>query len=152
MINEVVEMGRLTADPELKQTQSGNSVANFTLAVDRSYCKAGLERQTDFIDCVAWRNTAEFISKYFHKGQMMAITGSIQTGTYTGKDGNKRKSFSVNVNQASFCGSKKEQGNNGAGNAADANPYSVDDEPEPKAKTGKSGSFEEVPTDDDLPF
>lgn len=152
MINEVVEMGRLVADPELKQTQSGNSVANFTLAVDRSYCKAGLERQTDFIDCTAWRNTGEFIAKYFKKGQMIAITGSIQTGTYTGRDGNKRKSFSVNVNQASFCGSKKEQGSNETGNAADANPYSADDGSTPKAKTGKSGSFEEVPTDDDLPF
>jgi single-strand DNA-binding protein len=146
MINEVVEMGRLTADPELKQTQSGNSVANFTLAVDRSYCKAGSERQTDFIDCTAWRGTGEFIAKYFKKGQMIAITGSIQTGTYTGKDGNKRKSFSVNVNQASFCGSKKEQGTE-----TDSNPYPSGDTAAPKAD-GKSGDFEEVPDGDDLPF
>lgn len=146
MLNNIVLLGRLTADPELKQTPNGNSVANFTLAVDRSYCKPGTERQCDFIDCVAWKGTGEFISKYFRKGQLLAVTGSIQTRTYTDKEGNKRKTFEILVNSASFCESKKSGGN------TDSNPYPAGDKPAPKADAKKSGNFEGVPVDDDLPF
>lgn len=85
MLNVAVVMGRLTADPELRHTASGLSVTSFTLAVDRNYSKAGTERQTDWIDVVAWRQTAEFVCKYFTKGQMMAVNGTIQTRSYEDK-------------------------------------------------------------------
>ena len=91
MINNVVLMGRLVATPELRNTQTGVAVTSFTIAVERSFARAGEQRQADFIDCVAWRNSAEFISRYFQKGSMIAITGSIQTRTYDDKNGNKRK-------------------------------------------------------------
>ena len=91
LINNVVLMGRIGADPELRTTTAGNSITAFSIAVDRDYVKPGEERQADFIDIVAWRNTAEFICKYFQKGQMIAIQGSIQTRTYTDKQGNNRK-------------------------------------------------------------
>lgn len=107
MINNVVLLGRLVATPELRKTANDNSVANFTLAVDRSYCKAGAERQCDFIDCVAWKGTGEFVSKYFSKGQMIAVTGAIQMRNYTDKSGIKRKATEILVNSASFCESKK---------------------------------------------
>ena len=90
MINNVVLMGRLVATPELRSTGTGVSVASFTIAVDRAYAKQGEQRQADFIDCVAWRNTAEFITRYFQKGSMIAITGNIQTRTYEDKNGIKR--------------------------------------------------------------
>ena len=146
MLNNVVLLGRIVADPELKQTPNGNSVANFTLAVDRSYCKPGAERQCDFLDCVAWKGTGEFISKYFRKGQLIAVTGSIQTRSYTDKSSNKRKTFEILVNSASFCESKKNSG------GTDSNPYPSGDTATPKYADGKSGDFEEIPTDDDLPF
>lgn len=108
MINSVVLMGRLTYEPELKTTTSGLSVIRFQMAVDRNYQSQGQERQADFIDVVAWRQTAEFISRYFHKGSMIAVEGSIQTNNFTDRDGNKRKSVEVVANQVSFCGSKAE--------------------------------------------
>ena len=89
MINSVILMGRITAAPECKKTQSGISVVSFSIAVDRSY-RSGSERQTDFITVVAWRQTADFICNYFKKGQMIAIEGSIQTRPYEDKNGNKR--------------------------------------------------------------
>jgi single-strand DNA-binding protein len=106
MINNVVLMGRLCADPELKTTQSGLSVTSFTIAVDREFVKQGDDKQTDFIDIVAWRQTAEFVTKYFTKGSMIAITGSIQTRNYEDKQGNKRKADEVVAREVSFCGSK----------------------------------------------
>ena len=90
MLNRVILMGRLTADPELRKTASDLSVTSFTLAVDRNYGK-GADRQTDFINCVAWRQTAEFISRYFSKGRLMAVEGSIQVRNYTDKNDNKRQ-------------------------------------------------------------
>ena len=110
MINNVVLMGRLVATPELRNTQTGLAVTSFSLAVERSYARQGEQRQTDFINCVAWRNTAEFISRYFQKGSMIAVTGSIQTRNYEDKNGNKRTAVEVLVDQASFCGSKAETG------------------------------------------
>ena len=142
MINMVALMGRLTYEPELRKTPSDVSVLRFQVACDRSYQTKGQERQADFIDCVAWRQTAEFISRYFHKGNMIAIEGTIQTSNYTDKNGNNRKQIEVLANNVSFCGSKSESG-------------SMDIEPEPTAKYSSTDNsdFEEiVDDDDDLPF
>ncbi len=111
MLNNVVLMGRLTSLPELKQTSSGIEVTSFTIAIDRPYTKQGEEKQTDFINCTAWRGIAKFITTYFAKGQMIAVTGSIQTRNYEDKEGNKRTSTEVVVANASFCGSKNESNN-----------------------------------------
>ncbi len=105
-INTVALMGRLTADPELRTTNNGTSVISFAVAVDRKYTPSGQERQTDFIDCVAWRSTADFITRYFHKGDLIAIEGEIQTRNYEDKNGNKRKAVEVVVSNVSFCGGK----------------------------------------------
>lgn len=110
MLNTAIIMGRLTADPELKTTRSNISVTSFTVAVDRNY-KSGDERQTDFIDVVAWRGTADFVSRYFKKGQMIAVQGSIQTRPYEDKNGNKRKAVEIVADNVSFCGSKNERNN-----------------------------------------
>ena len=108
MFNLVVLTGRLTADPELKTTQSGVSVISFCVAVQRQY-KSGEDPITDFINVVAWRHTAEFVTKYFHKGNMIGIEGSIQTRKYEDKDGNKRTAFEVLADDVSFCSTKKEK-------------------------------------------
>lgn len=108
-MNNVILMGRLTKDPELKTTQSGLSFCRFTVAVDR-YSKDG-EDKTDFINCVAWRKTAEFIDNYFSKGQRIALAGSIQTGSYTDKDGRTVYTTDVLVDKAEFCDSKKNSDN-----------------------------------------
>ena len=105
-MNQVVLMGRLTRDPELRHTQSGTAVASFTLAVDRPKNKDG-ERLTDFIDIVAWKGTAEFVSKYFTKGQMAAVEGRLQLRNWTDKEGNKRVSAEVVADNIYFAESKK---------------------------------------------
>ena len=144
MLNKAILMGRLTRDPELRHTASNIPVTSFSLAVDRNYGK-GAERQTDFIDCVAWRSTAEFISRYFVKGQMMALVGSIQTRKWEDKDGNKRVSVEVVAEEASFCGERKEGGQA----RPEARPVAVD---------GPEAGGTEIPgdgngfSDDDLPF
>ena len=107
-MNVCTFIGRITSDPELKTTQNGVSVTSFNLAVDRAYTPKGQEKQTDFIPCVAWRNTADFISKYFHKGQRMAVKGELQQRTYTANDGSKRNVYEVIVDGAFFCESKNE--------------------------------------------
>jgi len=109
MFNLVVLSGRLTADPELKTTQTGVSVCSFSIAVDRKY-KQVEDRQADFINIVAWRGTAEFISKYFSKGSMIGIEGSIQTRRYQDKDGNNRTAFEVVANNVQFIESKRSEG------------------------------------------
>ena len=109
MINNVVLMGRLTATPVLNQTTGGALVTSFSIAVDRRFKRQGEERQTDFINCVAWQKTAEFISKYFKKGEAIAITGEIQTRKYEDKDtGKPRTATEVIINNASFCGNKND--------------------------------------------
>ena len=144
MINVAILMGRLTADPELRTTPSGVSVTSFSIAVDRSYTKQGEDRATDFINLVAWRQSAEFITRYFRKGSMIAIEGSIQTRSYTDKDGNKRTAFEVLVNRASFCGSKSETGTGSRFDTPAA---------QGAAYTNASESdFESIVDDDDLPF
>lgn len=145
MINMVALMGRLTYEPELRKTPSDVSVIRFQVACDRSYQRAGAERQADFIDCVAWRQTAEFISRYFHKGSMIAVEGTIQTSNYTDKNGNNRKQTEVLANNVSFCGSKSES-NTGA-------PTGGYNEPAPSYASADNSDFEEiVDDDDDLPF
>lgn len=102
MLNSVCLMGRLAADPELKTTQNGVSVTSFRIAVDRTFQSKGQEKQTDWIDIVAWRNTAEFVTRYFRKGSMIAVQGSIQTRSYTDRDGGKRTAFEVVADNVFF--------------------------------------------------
>ena len=108
MLNHITIMGRLTRDPEMRSTQSGVAVASFTLAVDRDFGGSGGEKQTDFIDCTAWRHTAEFVSKYFSKGRMAVVSGRLQIDNYTDNDGNKRKSAKVIADNIYFGDSKKD--------------------------------------------
>ena len=109
MLNHIVIMGRLTRDPDLRYTQSQLPVVSFTLAVDRDFSgKDGSEKQTDFIDCVAWRSTAEFVSKYFTKGSMAAVSGRLQLRDWTDREGSKRRSAEVIVDNIYFGGSKKD--------------------------------------------
>lgn len=152
MLNNVTLMGRLTADPELRHTTSGIAVTRFTLAVDRNFAKSGAERQTDFIDIVSWRSTAEFVSRYFHKGQLVAVQGSIQTGSYQDKDGNKRRTFEIVTDSVYFAESKKDSYSGADRQPSNQNSYSSNPEPAPAYTNGDTGDFEEVPMDDDLPF
>lgn len=130
MLNHIVLMGRLTRDPELRRTGSGIAVASFTLAVDRDFSgKDGGEKETDFIDVVAWRQTGEFVSKYFTKGRMAVVPGRLQIRNWTDQDGNKRKSAEVVADHVYFGDSKKESSggdsygsNYGGGYAAQAIP------------------------------
>ena len=108
MLNHIVLMGRLTRDPELRRTGSGIAVASFTLAVDRDYAAQGAERETDFVDIVAWRSTAEFVSKYFTKGRMAVVSGRLQIRNWQDKDGNKRRSAEVVANDVYFGDSKRD--------------------------------------------
>ena len=107
-MNNVILMGRLTADPELRTTNNGLNYCRFTVAVDR-YSK-GEDKKTDFINCVAWRQTAEFVERYFSKGRMIAVQGSIQTGSFTNKDGAKVYTTDVLVDKVHFCGDKRDEG------------------------------------------
>lgn len=132
--NKVILMGRLTADPELKQTQSGTAVTSFTLAVDRRYNKEGQEKQCDFISCQAWRNTAEFICKYFGKGSAICVCGSIQTRSWTDSGGQKRYTTEVVADEAYFVDSK-----------SDGAAFT------PSSGADKS-NFETMTDDDNLPF
>lgn len=147
MINSVVLMGRLTADPELRTTTTGRSVCSFTIAVDSSFQRAGEDRQADFINCVAWEKSAEFISRYFHKGSMIAVTGRIQTRRYEDKTGAKRTAFEVVVREASFTGSKAETGTGSYNQAAPAAPAQA-----PAYQSAAPSDFEEITDDEDLPF
>ncbi len=149
MLNRIILMGRLTRDPELRQTPSGVSVASFTLAVDRGYTSRDSERQTDFIDCVAWSGTGEFISKYFTKGQMCAVEGRLQIRGWTDKDGNKRRSAEVVVDNASFTESKRSR--EGADSAA---PYAAPGGYSPSYSAPAPSGFAELDDSDDgdLPF
>lgn len=151
MLNVVALNGRLTADPELRHTNSDIPVSSFTLAVDRSYVKSGTERQADFIDIVCWRNTAEFASRYFKKGQLVAVEGSLQTRSYTDSQGNKRKAVEVVASNVHFAEPRRD---NFAG-AQTANSYEghqSQQQPAAPVSTGDNGDFVEIDGDDDLPF
>ncbi|MCL2045934.1 MAG: single-stranded DNA-binding protein [Oscillospiraceae bacterium] len=147
-MNQIVIMGRMTRDPELRQTPNGISVASFTLAVDRGFTpRDGGERQTDFIDVVAWRNTAEFVSKYFTKGQMAAVTGRLQIRDWTDKDGNKRRSAEVVADSIFFTESKRSR------EASLGQTESRDDYSSSFSTPVEGSDFAELDMDDgELPF
>ena len=145
-LNKVVLCGRLTADPELKQTPNGIAVVSFTIAVNRRFSRGAdgqANSQADFINCVAWRQTAEFISRYFHKGSSLCVTGSIQTRSWTDNAGAKRYATEVVVDEAMFVDSRTDS-------AAQSN-YVPDAYGSPSFSSDVP-NFEEIKTDDDLPF
>ena len=129
MLNHITIMGRLTRDPELRRTGSGIAVTSFTLAVDRDFAsKDGGEKETDFIDCVAWRSTGEFVSKYFAKGRMACVSGRLQIRKWTDKDGNERRSAEVVADNVYFADSRNAADNSSTGAAAPAAAFDVIDE------------------------
>lgn len=126
-LNHITIMGRLTRDPELRRTGSGIAVANFTVAVDRDFASGpNKEKETDFIDCVAWRKTGEFVSKYFQKGSMIAVSGRLEIRKWNDKDGNPRRTAEINVDNAYFAGNKNESGGNGGSYGGYSAPGSYD--------------------------
>ena len=134
MLNHITIMGRLTRDPELRRTGTGVGVASFRVAVDRDYApKDGGERKTDFIDCVAWRQTGEFISKYFTKGRMIVVEGRLEMRDWTDKDGNKRTSAEINVEKAHFGDSRRDGDGGSYAQAAPAQSYGGYSAPTPAA-------------------
>ena len=149
-LNKVVLCGRMTADPELKQTGSGIAVVSFTLAVNRRYQSRGADgsqaQQADFINVVAWRQTAEFISRYFRKGSALCITGSIQTRSWQDQQGQKRYATEVVADEAMFVDSKNE---GGAVSGQYTDSYNT---PSYSSSPASAPKFEELKTDDDLPF
>ena len=148
-LNKVILCGRLTADPELKQTASGIAVVSFTLAVNRRYQSKSADgaqaQQADFISVVAWRQTAEFISRYFKKGSALCVTGSIQTRSWQDQQGQKRYATEVVADEAMFVDSKNESG--AVGGYTDS--YNA---PSYSSSPAQAPKFEELKTDDDLPF
>lgn len=139
-MNVAILMGRLTAEPELRHTANDIPVTSFTLAVDRRF-KNGENREADFINIVAWRQTAEFVSKYFRKGQLVAVEGSIQTRRYQDKDGNNRTAFEVVASNVHFAERKNDGASRPAGEDA-----------APSYSNAESGDFSEISGEDDLPF
>ena len=156
MLNHAVLMGRLTADPELRYTPNNVAVVRFTLAVDRNFAAAGTERKTDFIDIVCWRQQAEFVSKYFRKGQLVAVEGSIQADSYTDNQGIRRKRVEILAERVHFAESKNNSGNNGQAYApvsqASAPSMPAVQQPASTFAVGDAGDFQEISSDDDLPF
>ena len=150
MLNKIFIMGRLTRDPELRRTQNGTAVAGFALAVDRDFKNADGTKETDFIEVVAWRSSAEFVSKYFAKGRMAIVEGRLQIRDWTDKDGNKRRSDEVVADNVYFGDSKKEGDSSGGSYGGSSGGYkaagkAVDVEP-------GEGEFAEVEDEEDLPF
>ena len=132
MLNRIIVMGRMTRDPELRRTNSGTAVASFTVAVDRDFKPQSGEKETDFIDVVAWRNTAEFVSKYFSKGRMAVVEGRLQIRDWTDKDGNKRRTAEIVADSVYFGDSKRDGGDT--------------------AQSEPQGDISEIEDDGDLPF
>lgn len=157
MLNIVAIMGRLVADPELRTTTQGNSVCSFRIACDRSYAQQGQERQADFIDIVAWRQQADFVSRYFQKGSMIAIDGRLQTRNYQDKNGNSRTAVEVVANNISFAGSKRQDAQRAALlRAADYKPCAAakaaQNASQPAYTQGSMDDFAVINDNDDLPF
>lgn len=140
MLNVAAINGRLVANPELRHTATDIPVVSFTLAVDRGYVKEGTERQADFLDIVAWRSTAEFVSKYFTKGQLVGVEGSLQTRVYTDSQGNKRKATEIVASKVDFAESKRDRTESNQTNNSNT------------ANFNNSNDFATIETDDDLPF
>ena len=138
MLNHIVIMGRLTRDPELRSTQSGVSVASFTVAVDRDFGgRDGGEKQTDFIDCVAWRQTGEFVSKYFHKGSMIVVSGRLQSRKWQDREGNNRTNWEIQADNVYF-GESRASANSSGSYSRDDNGYSNSS----YSNSGNSGSYD----------
>ncbi|MDR0531198.1 MAG: single-stranded DNA-binding protein [Oscillospiraceae bacterium] len=159
MLNTAIIMGRLTAEPELKSISSGVSVCSFTLAVDRRTKGQDGQRQTDFIRCVAWRERAEFLARYFHKGNMVAISGQIQVRNYEDKNGNRREAVEIVADHIDFTGEKTGAGGGGYREDVPLPPPppergrgNADGQPAPSFSTAGEADFDEIAGDDDLPF
>lgn len=149
MLNKIIIMGRLTRDPELRYTNSNVPVATFTVAVDRDYSSGG-DKQTDFIDVVAWRQTGEFVSKYFAKGSMIAVTGRLESRRWQDRDGNKRTSWEINAEHCYFGGSKPE-----GESRQQSGSYSAPPPAQPSGRYPAPAKFTDIDPDEDdgeLPF
>lgn len=146
MLNRIIIMGRLTKDPELRRTGTGVAVASFTLAVDRDFSSKDGAKETDFIDCVAWRQTGEFVSKHFSKGRMACVSGSLQLRDWTDKDGNKRRNAEVVADNVYFADSKKGAESDGSQRTAPAAPAT------PAAAPAALGNFALLDDNGTLPF
>lgn len=143
MLNVIALMGRLTAEPELKHTPNGVATCTFRIAVERSFARAGEERKADFIDIVTWRKTAEFVCKYFHKGSLIAVNGSLQTRNYEDKNGNRRTAYEVVADNIHFAESKASGGEGKASFTPAAGNVDIKDGPD---------DFAVIDSDEDLPF
>lgn len=154
-LNKVIMIGHLVADPELKQTQSGISVTSFRIGVTRRFTKQGEQPVSDFFDVVAWRSTAEFVTRFFRKGRPICVVGSLQNRQWTDKDGNKRTTAEIQADECSFVDSSRDAANNGG--STQLPPFSANTEPagNPPAYASNDSApskFEELSNDDDLPF
>ena len=150
-MNKIMLIGRLTKDPELRYTQSGTAVASFTLAVDRRFSNQNGERETDFINCVAWNKSAEFVANYFHKGKQMALEGRLQVRSYDGNDGQRHWVTEVVAEQVEFVGGKNDRGsnnNNSSSGNDGANNQNSGSNPDQELGWGEEIVFD----DQDLPF
>ena len=159
MLNKIILMGRLTRDPELRRTQSGTAVTSFSLAVDRDFKSQNGEKETDFIDVVAWRQTGEFVSRYFTKGRMAVVEGRLQIRDWTDKEGNKRRSAEVVADQVYFGDSKRDGDGGGYSAGYSHGGYSAGGYSAPAAPSGYGAppadgdQFAELSDDDgELPF
>lgn len=157
MLNVVAIMGRLVADPELRTTPAGHSVCSFRIACDRSYVQQGQERQADFIDIVAWRQQADFVSKYFQKGSMIAVEGSLQTRNYQDKQGISRTAVEVVANNISFAGAKRQDGQIVPSYEQQTTSHvqqakAAQNAPQPAYTQGSMDDFAVISDNDDLPF
>lgn len=157
MLNVVAIMGRLVADPELRTTPAGHSVCSFRIACDRSYAQQGQERQADFIDIVAWRQQADFVSKYFQKGSMIAVEGRLQTRQYQDKWGSKRTAVEVVANNISFAGAKRQDSQSVPSYEQQTTNHvqqakAKQNASQPAYTQGSMDDFAVINDDDDLPF
>ena len=158
MLNKIILMGRLTRDPELRRTESGTAVCSFSIAVDRDFKSKNGEKETDFIDIVSWRATAEFVSKYFQKGSLIAIDGSIQTRQYQDKNGNNRTAIEIVANNVNFAAPKSANAapmgdaGYGAPTAAPAPRPAAQAAPAPSYSAGSNDDFALIEDEGDLPF
>ena len=166
MLNRVILMGRITADPELKTTNTGVSVTSFSIAVDRNYVKQGEERKADFFNIVCWRSTAEFVCRYFGKGSLIAVEGQLQSRQFQAKDGSNRYVVEVVADNVSFTGERRDNnaggynqsygGNQSYGAPSYGGNQAYHQEPAPQApasyQSGSNSDFQDMQLDDDLPF
>ena len=159
MLNSISIAGRLTRDPELRYTQSQVAVCSYTVAVERDFAGQNQQRETDFFDCVAWRQAGEFVSKYFHKGDMIVVTGRMQSRDWTDNQGNKRRNWEIQVEHSYFGGSKSDSqssgqsyGSQGGGYYAQHGQYQGGGRTATSPPDVSPGPYEELDDDGELPF